>query len=189
MILNLIRHGECSNSKNINGSSSDFSLTELGKSQIGNLKAEYRDRFIFTSDLKRAIESTTILTDNYIAIEGFKEIDFGSWDGRHSTIIREEFPVLWGNWVENPIDCSPIDGENLKEFYNRVKKALDSIIDYDENEINILCHGGVIRIILIYLLKLDLKDFWIFRIDFGSVTSLEVVDDFAQLIFSNKTIF
>lgn len=182
MKLTLIRHGDC-NSKGIYvGARSNPSLSFEGVKQIERVKDLITADTVYTSSLKRSIESGYIISKDIHIINELNEIDFGLWDGLSSDDIQKSWYKEYNTWVINPVDYTPPEGENFKDFYKRVSSFINRLKKTDQDSI-LVVHGGVIRLIIVYLLQLDIyKDFWKFYADYGSITQLEVFDDFARII-------
>jgi hypothetical protein len=87
-------------------------LNNLGREQaenLGKVSKERGDKFdvIFTSDLKRAIESSNIAfpNENKITDNRLRECNYGSLDGEHKSLVV----------YENHIDIPFNEGESLKD--------------------------------------------------------------------------
>ena len=80
------------------------------------------------------------------------------------------------------------NGESLEDTFVRVKKEIDNIINNNENSTILICsHGGTIRNIISYLLSGDYKYHWNFKIDNGSITEIEINNNFAVINKLNYT--
>ena len=113
-------------------------LNDLGKKQaedLGNVIKEKNIEFdeIFTSDLKRAIESSKLaFPDKEKIIDNrLRECNYGDLDGKHKSIviyedhINEEFP----------------NGESLKDVEKRVKEFVEMLKEkYLGKTIGIVAH-------------------------------------------------
>jgi alpha-ribazole phosphatase len=95
------------------------------------------------------------------ALSAFQEINFGQLDGisfdviRNSTTNKQTWEQLEDFWREPNIFPLP-EAELLTHFYLRVKQAWELLLQkYEGKKILLVCHGGVIRMILSYILNLD----------------------------------
>ena len=71
----------------------------------------------------------------------FKEMDFGSWEGRlWSEIERSEIDA----WAVNFYHARPHGGESVAILQGRVRNALKDLLDRDGSTL-IVCHAGIIR--------------------------------------------
>lgn len=90
--------------------------------------------------------------------EHLKEIDFGKLDGTPFETAKTHWPILekfWQNPAKNPLPAA----ENLNDFNQRVLSVLEQLLsDYKNDSLLIICHGGVIRMLLSIVLQLDWKN-------------------------------
>jgi broad specificity phosphatase PhoE len=129
-----------------------------------------RLRAVYCSDLIRARKSAEIIAAPHkldcIALPELRERDFGIWEGMSFTEIKEKYPAEFDAWATNPLKFSPINGENTLQVRERVISALEKILtDHQGENIAVVAHGGVNRIILCHILGIPLEN--IFRIEQG----------------------
>lgn len=113
-------------------------LNDLGREQaenLGNISRERNDKIdiIFTSDLKRAIESSKIAFPNIkkITDNRLRECNYGDLDGKH-----KEF-VIYEEHINNPFP----NGESLKDVENRMREFVDYLkVKYKGKTIGIVAH-------------------------------------------------
>ncbi len=125
---------------------------------------------VYCSALSRASVSAEIIAGKFglkpIPIADLNERNFGVWEGMTFSEIKERYPVEFKLWSEDPLRYSPPEGESTLKVRYRVISALANIIDKhngkDQN-IAVVAHGGVNRIILCHFLDIPLEN--IFRIE------------------------
>ena len=113
-------------------------LNELGKEQaknLGNVSRERKDNFdiIFTSDLKRAIESSNIAFPdiNKIIDKRLRECNYGDLDGKHKSL------VMYEEHIDNPFP----NGESLKDVENRMREFIEYLKENHKGKtIGIVAH-------------------------------------------------
>lgn len=113
-------------------------LNDLGKEQaknLGNISKERGDYFdvIFTSDLKRAIDSADIAFPEFKKIKDnrLRECNYGELDGEHKSLVI----------YEKHVDISFEDGESLKDVEIRMREFIDYLRSYYANKtIGIVAH-------------------------------------------------
>ena len=113
-------------------------LNDLGREQAENLGKVIRDKgiefdCIFTSDLKRAIESSNIAFPEYdkITDDRLRECNYGDLDGQHKSL------VIYGDHIEEKFP----NGESLKDVENRVREFVEEIkTKYQGKTIAIVAH-------------------------------------------------
>ena len=125
---------------------------------------------VYTSNLSRAVKSAEIIARPYklkpIQMKELRERSFGIWEGMSFTEIKERYPKEFSAWAGNPLKYSPVEGESTVEVEKRVMKAVNRILKkHRGDEIAIVSHGGVSRIILCNILGIPLEN--IFRIEQG----------------------
>lgn len=116
----------------------DAMLNELGREQaanLGNVSRNRGDKFdiIFTSDLKRAIESSNIAFPEYekITDKRLRECNYGTLDGEHKSLVI----------YEDHIDEAFPEGESLKDVEKRMRDFIRFIQDnYKGKTIGIVAH-------------------------------------------------
>lgn len=169
MVFYLIRHGETDwNAGNLVQGWSESDLNEKGRRQADLLaqrlaRPEERPTALYSSPLRRAAQ-TAEPTVRALGLEpayddGLMEMRCGSWEGLNFDDIRsgrrEEF-LSWATSPDNPI---PGGGESIRDLYNRASKWMQGIVatHNDEDRIAVFTHGGVTRMLLAFLLGLDLQ--------------------------------
>lgn len=113
-------------------------LNELGREQAENLGKVSRERgdkldIIFTSDLKRAIESSTIAFKEIKKITDarLRECNYGELDGEHKSL------VIYEDHVDEPFP----QGESLKDVEKRMRGFVGFLKEnYDGKTIGIVAH-------------------------------------------------
>ena len=190
--LILVRHGLTVDNEHKSFSGfSDCDLSQVGKAQAQGL-CEYLKRHevdkIYTSTLKRTVQTIESYAD-YKGLEidrrdGFREMNFGLFDGLNYDEIRERYPQEAENMMVSSIGYRFPEGENLEEMYRRNARELDMIIDENkDNDKNILIcsHMGTIRNILSHLLTKSLDIHWNFRLQNATITILDMSSGFPMI--------
>ncbi|OGO77685.1 MAG: alpha-ribazole phosphatase [Clostridiales bacterium GWB2_37_7] len=177
----LIRHGETEyNQKGCYYGWTDCSLVRSGIEQAEALKRVFKDikyDVMLTSDLKRAVETATIINDSkkLIIDSRLRELNFGQWEGKHYHEVMAQYTEHWNLWTEDWVNAIPTGGESIVEMYNRVSQYLeDALFTYKDKSIVIVSHKGTLRMIAVYLLGLPLEKMWCFDFDHGKYSLLEI---------------
>ncbi len=194
--LVLVRHGETEwNRSSRYQGVMDIELNRKGKTQAEKLynylKKEEFDA-IYSSTLKRAYHTIKDIADyqnkDVITIADLMEINFGDWEGLTFSEIEEDYPELAEKWATDPTCCKPPEGEHIKEVEERVGKTIDRIIDKNaDNKILIATHGGVVRIIIAYLLELPLSRIFSIEVDNVSISRIKFYKHYPVLKLLNST--
>ncbi len=164
--LILIRHGETDyNLESRYCGFSDVPLNNKGIWQAerlaDRLKGVRIDR-AYSSDLKRAYQTAKLVFKNNSIdkLSDFREMNFGLFEGLRYEEIIKEYPVLYRNWIEDPMKVEIPGGEGLKDFSERINERLSFILSQHKGEtVAIITHGGPIRVILSEALRSDSSNF------------------------------
>ena len=137
----LLRHGQTPMSvqKRYAGRS-DVPLTDLGVQQAvaaAKRLASAGLDVIVTSPLRRAVqtaEEVAAATGVPVVTEaGFRETDFGAWEGQTFSEVRERWPAELNRWLADPA-AAPPGGESLAEVSERVTAALHRVLSARERQ-------------------------------------------------------
>ena len=196
--LILVRHAlTVDNQKSRLSGHIDSSISEEGKEQIDKITNYLKDfdiDKIYTTTSSRTKDTVKKLSElksiEIIEKESLKEISFGDFDGLTFDEIKDKYPKEFQDMIEKGYEYKYPNGESLIDSYNRVCIELDNIISNNDDRTILICsHGGTIRNIITYLIAKSYKYHWIFKIDNGSVTILEVQDGFTVITAMNNTSF
>lgn len=153
-IIDLIRHGEPEGGQAFRGHSIDDPLSENGWQQMWDAVGDDApwDQII-TSPLERCQAFAEALMDVYKipcdTEDNFKEVGFGSWEGRTPEEIKEDNLKEYQDFYLDPVKCRPKGAEPLKKFIKRVTDAYnDTIEKHKGKHILIVAHAGVNRAII-----------------------------------------
>jgi alpha-ribazole phosphatase len=190
----LVRHGETDwNRQKIYSGSKDIDLNSTGRRQAQKLKQRLKqEKFekIYSSDLKRARNFSLLALKKDIPEElpELREINFGSFEGFSYKDLMTRYPEIYKNWLNNPLATKIPNGESLIDFSQRVKKALNKILQANSKGlIAVFTHSGPIRIILSDILKIELKDIWELKQNNASISIIEFQDGKGKVISQNDT--
>lgn len=155
--LDIIRHGEPEGGNVFRGRT-DHGLTDQGWEQLNQATQGQQWDVIITSPLQRCQAfaeklATKTNTELLIAPE-FQEFDFGIWENQDmEKVFKEDFDRIKGMWSD-PMNFVAPEGESILNFEARVLKAWFGCLARPESKQLIVCHGGVIRILLKEILGL-----------------------------------
>lgn len=172
MKIYLIRHSESIDDiENCYGGIADFNLTEKGKEKVKEYRKQlgsYGIERIYTSPYKRAYQTAQILNENMKVdmkiIDDIREVNsYGILSGVNKELAKDIFSyVFQKEEYKNTgyyFGKTFLGGEDIKQFDDRVKKAINYITN-DSKELNsiaIVTHGGVYRSIFKNILNEDKK--------------------------------
>jgi probable phosphoglycerate mutase len=127
----------------------------------------YRDlpwTAVFSSPLRRTLATAKALCDplglDIHLRDGLKEIYYGQWEGKSPEQVNGEFHDEYVRWLADPGWNPPTDGEKGIDISRRSSEVLEEIEHtYDRGNILIVSHKATIRIMLCYLLGIDVGRF------------------------------
>ncbi len=152
--------------KILQGQRYDSILSNLGVIQSDILYSNFKDigiDKIYISGLKRSyLSAKKLILSNipYEIINELNEISWGIIEGNKLfSETKEKYLQVINDWKIGKYSAKIENGENLCEVLVRLNKAIKIIME-KKNEENILVvtHGRVLKIILCILLKLDIKE-------------------------------
>ena len=171
------------------------SLNREGIDQIKSIKKTLVNEsidLIYSSDLKRCVESAEIINEDYnlniTKKKEFRELNFGIFEGKSHEEVTETFPVESGLFFENWMNFRIPDGESITNLMQRTVDQIENIRSvHTGKSILIVTHSGVIQAALSYYFSKNLDLYWKFRFNNGSLTKLCFDStDFAFLEYVNR---
>ncbi len=193
----LIRHGETEwNKKGLLQGHSNVLLSPEGVHQA-QLLAEHMPFHtvdaVYSSDLSRAVMTAKILAAKFdlpvIQESGFREVNFGDWEGRNLNELASDAPDGFENFFTRPDKAHPPNGETFLEAQARALIALDEVIDErDEQSVIIVSHGAVIRLLLCAALGMPIRKMWTISQFNMAVNIFRVDDDNPTIELLNSTL-
>jgi len=131
----LLRHGQTPMSvqKRYAGRS-DAPLTDVGVQQAAAAAKRLASSgiaVIMTSPLLRTVQTAqevaAVTGAAVITDDGFRETDFGAWEGLTFTEVRERWPAELATWLADPA-VAPPGGESFTDVSARVSAALHRVL-------------------------------------------------------------
>jgi broad specificity phosphatase PhoE len=145
------------NEKGISSGWSDVELSKLGKKQSKELAAKTIDKkfdVVFTSDLKRAVESANITWGGKFKIikdKRLRECNYGDYNGKPSEIVE---PLQ-----EKSINTPMPNGESYVMVKDRIENFLEDLKNsYDGKHIAIVAHKAPQLVLEVLLNNLTWKE-------------------------------
>ncbi|MDR7091881.1 histidine phosphatase family protein [Cellvibrio fibrivorans] len=183
-IITLVRHGKVAGPAALYGRT-DIALSAAGHNDLthalNNLHMQTPIHHLISSPRLRCFQVAQEFSAQYkIPLhteDNLQEMDFGIWDGIPFDELGDEWKNIEAFW-ESPHSMQPPEGESLTDFAARVIGSWESLINNNKSGHHaIICHGGVIRIIIAHILKLDWRNPALFKqlqIDYTSCTRIEI---------------
>ena len=186
MKLFIVRHGETEwNTEGRFQGQIDTHLNQNGEKQADLVAERLKDikfKCIFTSHLQRAFYTASEInkkscSDRLIIDDRIIEINHGEWEGLLSTEIDSKWPGMLDMWHNLPheVKMPGEKGESLNDIAERVVPFVESLFNSFEDDDNVLIvsHDAVIKVLFCYVIGTPLSNFWKFQIPNCSISIIE----------------
>ena len=189
--IDVMRHGEpegvCPEGGTILRGRTDHALTDRGwlqayqrAEQLLNDGKEW-DVIISSPLIRCAHFAKALITEKLMShpdclIDArWREIDSGDWDGLSTAEIWQGSPELMEKMWQDPMEfCAP-KGEAVTDFSVRIEQAWsDLLMQHQGKRILLVCHGGVMRLLLKQLLLLAPEAMNRFAIPYAAVSRFRI---------------
>jgi broad specificity phosphatase PhoE len=157
MRLILIRHGETNwTSRGKFQGATDIGLNEKGRRQCRLLALSLRGQRIdavYSSDLKRAAETAREIA-SYHGLpvwtdSDLREMNYGVLEELTSVELKEKYPDILSEWLNNPEKVRIPDGESIRQVQKRAFRAIQKIYKkYYSRTVVVVSHNITIKILL-----------------------------------------
>jgi alpha-ribazole phosphatase len=194
--LLIVRHGntEFNSARRFQGHS-DIELSAIGYRQAGRLRdrlAAEKIDIIYSSDMRRALTTAELISSGHkasiITCPELREINYGKLEGLTFEEISRLYPevaawcVNWSPQLKFP------SGESFDELKERVSRFLSRLKKHTEEQtMLIVAHGGPLRLLLCYLLEIDLWHWRQFQLNVASLSIVETYPEIAVISLLNDT--
>ncbi|HJP40884.1 MAG TPA: histidine phosphatase family protein [Dehalococcoidia bacterium] len=181
MNLFLVRHGETAHNRDgVGFGRTDVPLTELGERQAdatGRRLAKSGIELAITSPLSRAKETARAIAScsgiELQEYEGLIELDVGETEGLPLTLVREKYPDFISSWIgADGFKPNFPGGESLLDVRERAAAILAEAEGMEVQNLAIVSHNFVLRMILCDLIGIPPSQFRRFSVDLASVSVL-----------------
>lgn len=183
MIVHLLRHGETAHNRDGLGlGRRDEPLTETGRRQVAaavdSLVALPLQR-VYASPLARArlpAEALATRLDVPLSVnDALTEMDVGETESLPFAEMRSRFPEFLESWHGDDVFTVRMPGgESLEDVWRRLDAVVTAIGVDAHDEVAIVSHNFVIRLLLCRWLGLPPERFRSFHVDLASITTLAV---------------
>ncbi|MDL4775035.1 MULTISPECIES: bifunctional RNase H/acid phosphatase [Thermomonosporaceae] len=181
----LLRHGETplSAEKRFAGIG-DHPLTDTGRAQARAAALALKDRgveAIVSSPLARcratAAEVAEVTGVEVRIEDGFRETDFGDWEGLTFAEAGERWPAELKAWLADP-DVPPPGGESFTQVARRVGTALDKLkVRHRHRRVLVVSHVTPIKLLVVAALGAPMASLYRMQLDVAALSSVHWYDD------------
>lgn len=194
--VDLLRHGACQGGEIYRGRT-DVALSSAGWQQMEKAIAIAADwQTVVTSPLSRCrVFAEHCATQFKIPLEvvaGLQEIDFGQWEGKLLQDVWRSDAQLVSQFYNDPGAITPPGGEPTTVAQQRVVESWGNLMQACSGQhLLMVCHGGVIRLLLSHLLHMPLSAIARLHIPYASISRVQVYHrdggDFPVLMSLNSS--
>jgi broad specificity phosphatase PhoE len=195
MKIILIRHGQTQwNKEELFRGRSDIPLDDVGMKQakaITKRLSLFGIKTVYSSPLKRALETAQIIAKRsnlkVKVVDDLIDFDFGEWQGLGLKDVQEQFPETYQKWLKEPYLVNIPNGENLDTVRQRVSKALNKIVKGQQDDVVVVSHRVINKVLILAALSLDNSYFWQIKQDVGAISVLDYEGGIFALTLLNDT--
>ena len=184
--IHLIRHGQVDghDQPRYNGQT-DVGLTDFGVRQYHRMKEHLAGSKItacYSSDLSRCVIGADIICPQFgiepMKRSGLRELNVGVWEGLTWNEITARWPAEWQSRLDDMVNYRVPEGENLLDLKARVMPVIDEILEkHQGQEVLIVGHGGVNRIILLNVIGAPLSNVFTIEQNFCCYNIIDYYQD------------
>jgi len=195
--LIVVRHGQTAwNKEERFRGQTNLPLDEAGLRQAEAvahyIAAHYRPSAVLASPLQRAVQTAEAIARPLgLTVEphqGLLDLSFGDFAGLTIPEARARSPEICRAWFAVPHTVRFPHGESLDDVRSRVTELVRHVIGrYPNQQVALVSHQVVCRVLFCVLLGLDNRWFWRLRVDTASITAYEVDRGQATLALANDT--
>lgn len=180
--LFLVRHAEVAQPyQHVFGGRIDMDLSPRGHHQAEALAAAWVKpdsiHAVYASPMRRVQQTLLPLLKAGlpapVIVPDLREVDFGDWTGHSWNEVSEKFGVSAFQWLDQ-LEADAIPGaESGARLRARLHPLLKRILaSHPGQSVAVVCHGGVIRMLLSILFDLPFSRMSMFEVDYASVTQV-----------------
>jgi len=155
----------------------------LASASLDAIVASPLQRTVRTAEEVAAVTGLPVLTD-----EGFRETDFGAWEGLTFAEVRERWPSELAAWLADP-SAAPPEGESFAQVSERVTAALRRVLASREGQaVLIVSHVTPIKTLVATALLAPPPALYRMHLDVAALCEIDwYADGPAVLRFFNDT--
>jgi ribonuclease H / adenosylcobalamin/alpha-ribazole phosphatase len=143
---------------------------------------------IITSPLLRAVQTAqevaSVTGAPVVTDDGFRETDFGAWEGLTFTEVRERWPEEMANWMADP-QVAPPGGESFSDVSVRVTGALHRVLAAREGQrVLIVSHVTPIKTLVAAALLAPPAALYRMHLDLAALSEIDWYDNGSAVLRS-----
>jgi broad specificity phosphatase PhoE len=175
----------------------DEPISQKGREQADKLVAYFSDKEIskiYISAYLRTRQTVAPLARHFNLLpmvdQRLNEVDNGLFEGATEEEIKQKYPAEWQAYRERKTDFRFPEGETGEEALKRIAGFLgEKWASHGNENTLIVCHDGLIRVMMCHLMDIPVTNRWNFHVDFCGITEITHQPDYGKwkLIRFNQT--
>ena len=164
----------------------DQPISEKGHLKAQKLFSYFSDKSIdkiYVSEYIRTKQTIKYVADKKkispIADNRLNEIDNGLIEGLSEQVLQQRYPDVWNAFKDRDRDFQFPEGESGEDARKRITSFFKDKQVYKE-DIILVSHDGLIRLLLCYILGIAVYRRWDFRVDTCGIMELEYQTTFKK---------
>jgi len=157
----------------------DQPISAKGRADAKNLYSYFSDKpiaKIYISEYVRTGQTIEYVAQKFNMsplVDGrLNEIDNGVIDGLTELEIEQKYPDTWNAFRERDHDFQFPEGESGEDAQNRIKSFVEDI-QTNQEDIIVVSHDGLIRLLMCYIFGIAVYRRWDFRVDTCGIMEIE----------------
>eukprot|EP01121_Diplochlamys_sp_Union-15-3_P003672 TRINITY_DN13608_c0_g1_i1.p1 TRINITY_DN13608_c0_g1~~TRINITY_DN13608_c0_g1_i1.p1 ORF type:complete len:233 (-),score=24.31 TRINITY_DN13608_c0_g1_i1:37-735(-) len=160
----LTRHGESESLvKGCVGGDSDLTpfgneyAHKLAEWVLDNLEVDTGEVTVWTSTLKRAIQTTQYIPTRKIRLKNLDELDAGKFEGMTYAEISQQYPEEYNARAHDKLNYRYPGGESYLDLIQRLEPIIFEL-ERQQKDVVVVAHQGVLRCLYAYLKDVSLEE-------------------------------
>ena len=174
MLIHLIRHTTPDIKPGICYGQADLGLVDSFEQEKTLVHSKLLTSYdaVYTSPLQRcALLADTIKSPNRFIDERIMEYNFGDWELKPWEELKSPDTQ---QWMDNFVDQAAPNGDSILTMKNRVDDFFDELYTRDYQNVAVVSHSGVQRLVHARILETPLALLFRLQLNFGAVLEIQV---------------
>lgn len=189
MRIFLLRHTRVDVAKGVCYGRSDIALADSFANDFCEVRAKLPQDFhedgtkVYSSPLQRCLKLANYLHPEPLLDARLLEYNFGTWEMQPWHSINDNYARCWfADYVNVPAP----EGESYHAMAQRVASFYQEIVSSDAEQVVVVSHAGVIRLILAQILQMPLETSFHLSLDYGGLSLVETKLEHSQIRYINR---
>ncbi len=183
MEIYLVRHTKVALNSEYCYGVSDVELAESQQEDMDKVKQKLINVSFdksFTSPLKRCQLLSKVLVEKATNETALIEMSLGDWELQKWADLDQD---IVNEWMNDFVNINPPNSESYLEYSMTPVLYFDELVKKlkKDDKVLLVTHSGAIRAIICHVLGLTLAHAFNFEVDFGSVSKIEIIDNWYKL--------